>query len=114
LNKCWAVISDKFFNSAPSAEDVFEDKLCEGAGVFGTEQSEFGVGGEGATSMNNIPISMRSQHEHGIDMGFVEEIERGGDRRGDMKMVSESSLALMACLDVPANISVKIGPPESL
>jgi hypothetical protein len=47
-------------------------------------------------------------------MGLVEEVERRWDSRGNVKMMSESSLTLVARLDVPMDVGIEVRPPETV
>jgi hypothetical protein len=45
-------------------------------------------------------------------MGMAEEWRRKGDCGWDDKFLELSSLAFVTCMGVPADIVIKVGPPE--
>ena len=65
-------------------------------------------------SLDDVTEARDKQHEHGVDVDFVEEGSRRVDSRQDVDLGSLSDLTLVASVDVPLNVLLKRWPPEAI
>ena len=106
------IISDNFLNSAPSAQDLLEDKRAKSATSLRAKCIPFGPGSEQAASLNNISEARSQGHEHGVNISLVEEGSGNGDGGQDADFNCLVKLALITCGGVPFDVLFKQRPPE--
>ena len=78
-----------------------------GRAFGGLAWAGFGLGAGPGTTLN-------VRHQHGVDIYFMEEGGGGGDSRRDPDLGCLVELALVTSADVPLDILLKEGPPESV
>ena len=63
--------------------------------------------------MVDISIGTKLGHEECVDMGLSKQGGNVGNDRRYVEVLSLSKLALVTCAGIPADVVVKIGPPEA-
>ena len=99
-----SVVCHNLLNGSPLAQDLFKEKCTKGASSLGMEYTPLWPRGEQATGLNNVSETSCIGHEHGVNVGLVEQGCWCGNGRWDLDFCCLVDLAFMAGLDVPPNI----------
>ena len=100
------VICDDFVYASPSRYDVFENKLGYMRDFVDKKESEFRIGGERVTSLNNVSIMRRARHEHDVYMNASKQGSWNRYDRWDLKFSKLSNLTFVTSSKEPMNIIV--------
>ena len=106
------VVSNNFFDCAPSAQHVFEKEGSDRAAGFCMERAPFWPGGERTTSLSDVPKAMCRWPGHSVDIDFAEKGCWDSDSGRNANFGSLMQLALMAGIDKPHDFLLEGGPPE--
>jgi len=95
-------------------EDLFKDKHADSLTGLDPECVPLGPSSKRAVSLYEVVVARCQRHKHSVDIGFVEERGWLGDSGRNADVSSLADLALVTGLDVPPDVRLERGPPETV
>src|SRR6266404_2976430 len=66
------IVCDKFLNSAPTTEYVFENEIAKSIACFGTKRMPFQPSRQGASCLSDVSEARSKRHNHCVNIHFAE------------------------------------------